>query len=511
MAVDVGLRYANPTYDLAQAAWTVWPNPFTRTLPDGVCGQGQPLLWHNRRHRPCRRPGGSQVTTRSASTNASRIFISYRRDDSEQAASRLADDLRRHFAYEQIFQDFSSIDPGADFVEAVQRGLDTCAAVIVVIGPNWLSVVDRDGRRRIDVPDDWVRHEVGESLRRPGVRVFPVLVGGADMPVVSELPIELQLLTRRQAFPLTVRHWPKDVAELVEHLRRVPGLDRPQSPKGSVRWLTRTGGLKWLAWMATVLAALAALAVWLFGPPSPPQPLVKKAVEAQQRQEPDPLAEKANSLLQLVDRQRREIVEAVQNAASELELIQKQLKTALTDDDKRRQQAALFEAQDRLAIDQQLAALYRKEIEGPQGVAALTARLGEANATAKAGDAQQAKVQYTAVIEALTTLQGRPAALREQVVTQRDQSVQRLAGKWALDDCASAVQFVVNGRTLRIAWPQVGDFEERVLNAEQREVVSVVVSAGKYQGGLSGYIPVAKGLTIRSLADGRSRTLKRCD
>ena len=81
--------------------------------------------------------------------------------------------------------------------------------------------------------------------------------------------------------------------------------------------------------------------------------------------------------------------------------------------------------------------------------------------------------------------------LHEQVVRQRDQSVQRLAGKWALDDCASAVQFVVNGRTLRIAWPQVGDFEERVLNADQREVVSVVVSAGKYQEGLSGYAPTA--------------------
>jgi hypothetical protein len=57
--------------------------------------------------------------------------------------------------------------------------------------------------------------------------------------------------------------------------------------------------------------------------------------------------------------------------------------------------------------------------------------------------------------------------------------------------CASAVQFVVNGRTLRIAWPQVGDFEERVLNADQRDVVGVVVSAGKYQEGLSGYAPTA--------------------
>jgi formylglycine-generating enzyme required for sulfatase activity len=156
---------------------------------------------------------------------ASRIFISYRREDSELAASRLAEDLRRHFASEQVFQDFASIDPGADFIDAVQRGLDTCAAVLVVIGSKWLNVVDRKGRRRLDVPGDWVRHEVAESLRRPGVRVFPVLLDHAEMPGLDDLPEDLQALTRRQAFPLTVRHWGKDVAELVEHLQRVPGLD----------------------------------------------------------------------------------------------------------------------------------------------------------------------------------------------------------------------------------------------------------------------------------------------
>ncbi len=165
-----------------------------------------------------------------ASTHVSRIFISYRREDSDWAASRLADDLCRQFTREQVFQDFASIDPGADFVEAVQRGLDTCAAVLVVIGPKWLNIVDRKGRRRLDVSGDWVRHEVGESLRRRGVRVFPVLLGDTQMPDVEDLPEDLQALTRRQAFPLTVRHWAKDVAELIGHLQRVAGLDRTSSP-----------------------------------------------------------------------------------------------------------------------------------------------------------------------------------------------------------------------------------------------------------------------------------------
>lgn len=168
------------------------------------------------------------------------IFISYRHSaDSELAASRLAEDLRRHFTREQVFQDFVSIDPGADFVEALERGLEICAALLVVIGPNWLGVVDDKGRRRLDLADDWVRREVAESLRRQGVRVFPVLLGDARMPGVDDLPEELRPLTRRQAFPLTVRHWANDVAELVESLQRVPGLGRPSSentlPAGGAR------------------------------------------------------------------------------------------------------------------------------------------------------------------------------------------------------------------------------------------------------------------------------------
>lgn len=112
------------------------------------------------------------TSTRNASKYASRLFISYRRQDSEQAASRLAADLRQRFGRKQVFQGFASIDPGADVVDTVQRGLDTCAVVLVVIGPKWLSVVNADGGRRIDADGDWVRYEVAESLRRPGVRAF---------------------------------------------------------------------------------------------------------------------------------------------------------------------------------------------------------------------------------------------------------------------------------------------------------------------------------------------------
>lgn len=154
----------------------------------------------------------------------SRIFISYRREDSDIWAGRLADELREHFPPEQVFQDIASIDPGADFRTALDEALATAAAMLVVIGPRWLSAGDRSGRKRLESPADFVHQEVAESLRHPGIRVFPLLVNGAEMPTEDDLPEPLKPLARRQAFELTVRHWANDVAQLVQTLKRAPGL-----------------------------------------------------------------------------------------------------------------------------------------------------------------------------------------------------------------------------------------------------------------------------------------------
>jgi peptidyl-prolyl cis-trans isomerase C len=154
----------------------------------------------------------------------SRIFISYRREDSDIWAGRLADVLREHFPPEQVFQDIASVDPGADFRKVLDEALATAGAMLVIIGPRWLSVTDRNRRKRLESPVDIVHQEVAESLRRPGIRVFPLLVNGAEMPVEDDLPEPLKPLARRQAFELTVRHWASDVAQLVQTLKRAPGL-----------------------------------------------------------------------------------------------------------------------------------------------------------------------------------------------------------------------------------------------------------------------------------------------
>lgn len=178
-----------------------------------------------------------------------KIFVSYRRDDSEIWATKLAESLACEFPSGQVFRDLAAIAPGADFAATLQEALAQSVAVIIVIGPRWLSVTDKTGARRIDQSNDFVRQEVEESLSRANVRVFPVLVAGAHMPTADELPESLKPLARRQAIELTVRHWAHDVDGLVQSLDPLPGLQRS-------RRRPRLGGALMLIALAIVGVAL---------------------------------------------------------------------------------------------------------------------------------------------------------------------------------------------------------------------------------------------------------------
>ncbi len=198
----------------------------------------------------------------------SRIFISYRVEDTEHAVGRLAEDLRERMGQDRVFHDIASIVPGADFVVALHQALSLSAATLVVIGPRWLLVTDENGERRLDRPDDWVLQEVASSLGNEDVRVFPVLVGDARMPTAEQLPAPLQPLLRRQAFHLTSRHWSNDVDELVQHLRVVPGLasGTPAAPQPAtpLKIAASTSGPRgWPIGFAVAAAtAVALITVW---------------------------------------------------------------------------------------------------------------------------------------------------------------------------------------------------------------------------------------------------------
>ena len=147
----------------------------------------------------------------------SRFFLSYRRDDSAGFAGRLADALEAEFGAGSVFRDVDDIQPGEDFVQAIQSHLREVGAVLVMIGPHWL-MTGADGRRRLDDPDDFVCQEIQAALDS-GKPLIPLLVGGATMPTAEELPPSLSALARRQAVVLSDISWRRDVEQLMASLR----------------------------------------------------------------------------------------------------------------------------------------------------------------------------------------------------------------------------------------------------------------------------------------------------
>ena len=161
------------------------------------------------------------------------IFISYRRDDTSGYSRLLYDRLVREFGEAQVFMDVETIrEPGTDFVDAINHGVGQCSVLLALIGRSWVSGTDRDGKRRLDDPDDFVRLEVATALSRD-VRVIPIVVQGARMPGTDDLPDNLKSLARRQALTLSHEDWEHDVGKLTAALARIPGLERkaPDEPQ----------------------------------------------------------------------------------------------------------------------------------------------------------------------------------------------------------------------------------------------------------------------------------------
>ena len=135
-----------------------------------------------------------------------KLFISYRRVDSYET-NRLATALRSEYGEGNIFLDYQSIEGGGIWPDVVRAAIEEASAMLVMIGPNWLFMQDEgSGKRRIDLPGDWVRQELIRFLDRrsrdKGLLLLPVLISGAKMPAREYLDAELQAICDCQALEL---------------------------------------------------------------------------------------------------------------------------------------------------------------------------------------------------------------------------------------------------------------------------------------------------------------------
>src|SRR5262249_32898134 len=109
------------------------------------------------------------------------------------------------------------IPPGLDFVTHLNNQVAACDVFLAIIGPNWLNTTNEKGDRRLDAADDFVAIEIAAALAR-NIRVIPVLVDGARMPKVGELPKSLKPLARRQAIDLRHTRFGRDADALIKKL-----------------------------------------------------------------------------------------------------------------------------------------------------------------------------------------------------------------------------------------------------------------------------------------------------
>lgn len=182
------------------------------------------------------------------------IFISYRQADAKAWAIGLCDDLAKSFGNDQVFLDKDALGPG-NWRDQLQRALERCSVVLVVIGKQWLTSADEQQRPRLTLPDDVHRQEIALALNHQGVTVIPILVDDAAMPKAEQLPEDIRGLTNQQAYKVgdTKARRKADLEVLVKGIEAVGGLTaRLPATNGSSPWYRLDYGAVGIAFLLTV-------------------------------------------------------------------------------------------------------------------------------------------------------------------------------------------------------------------------------------------------------------------
>ncbi len=133
-----------------------------------------------------------EVIVRRAVQKTARVFLSYRRDDTESFVGRVSDRLRG--AGHDVVVDLEVLHPGAAWRQALRDHIASCDVVIAVIGKLWAS-------QRLFDTDDPVRMEIALALEL-GKAVIPVLTNRAPMPSSDQLPPDLHRIRESHAAEL---------------------------------------------------------------------------------------------------------------------------------------------------------------------------------------------------------------------------------------------------------------------------------------------------------------------
>jgi hypothetical protein len=149
------------------------------------------------------------------------VFISYRREDTRGVAGRISDRLKNRFGPDNVFFDVEDMEAARRWRDELAKRVGACDALVAVIGKGWNPVGAND-LHRLNDPDDYVRIEVQAALKR-GVPVVPILIDGAKMPKMEDLPDSLRRLADWQWIEISESRFEYDVGRLTTALSSLAG------------------------------------------------------------------------------------------------------------------------------------------------------------------------------------------------------------------------------------------------------------------------------------------------
>jgi hypothetical protein len=166
------------------------------------------------------------------------VFINFRAADAQDTAVLIDQKLSRVLGRDNVFRSSVSIEPGASFDSELIKAASTCAVMIVVIGPNWLTA-SANALPKLHAPGDWVRFEIELALRG-GARVIPILVGDVTMPDEADLPPTISAIVRHQYIRLHHRSAEYNLTQILDAVRHLVGADGslPAAPPADITRLT---------------------------------------------------------------------------------------------------------------------------------------------------------------------------------------------------------------------------------------------------------------------------------
>lgn len=165
-----------------------------------------------------------------------RIFLNYRKDDTQQVARRLADRLKRRFGEQLVFLDEDDIPVGDFWKPTIDEALSKSFVLLALIGSKWIDAKNEHGNRRLDDPKDVVRREI-ETALRSGISVITVSVNDTPIPKEHNLPESLREMLAPQGDrirfdDLAHNTFDDDIDRIVRNVSRIWSLRKPVGKDG---------------------------------------------------------------------------------------------------------------------------------------------------------------------------------------------------------------------------------------------------------------------------------------